>query len=75
MASFPAKLLCLFSGYVCERKDLLANGCCDVSVPSTKQHCCDGCLANGCCEAYEYCVSCCLQPSKVWTPSLVFCAF
>ncbi|XP_052611142.1 SREBP regulating gene protein isoform X2 [Peromyscus californicus insignis] len=51
-------------GYVCERKDLLANGCCDVSVPSTKQYCCDGCLANGCCEAYEHCVSCCLQPSK-----------
>nr|XP_005329734.1 SREBP regulating gene protein [Ictidomys tridecemlineatus] len=22
-------------GYVCERKDLLTNGCCDVSVPST----------------------------------------
>ncbi|KAF6080628.1 hypothetical protein HJG60_001658 [Phyllostomus discolor] len=51
-------------GYVCERKDLLVNGCCDVSVPSTKQHCCDGCLSNGCCSAYEHCVSCCLQPSK-----------
>ncbi|XP_023416434.1 SREBP regulating gene protein isoform X4 [Cavia porcellus] len=54
----------LQAGYVCERKDLLANGCCDGSVPSTKQYCCDGCLANGCCSAYEYCVSCCLQPSK-----------
>ncbi|XP_073916944.1 SREBP regulating gene protein isoform X3 [Castor canadensis] len=51
-------------GYVCERKDLLTNGCCDVSVPSTKQYCCDGCLASGCCGAYEHCVSCCLQPSK-----------
>ncbi|CAO2629311.1 SREBP regulating gene protein [Lemmus lemmus] len=51
-------------GYVCERKNLLPNGCCDVKVPSTKQYCCDGCLVNGCCEAYEYCVSCCLQPSK-----------
>ncbi|XP_048641613.1 SREBP regulating gene protein isoform X3 [Marmota marmota marmota] len=51
-------------GYVCERKDLLTNGCCDVSVPSTKQYCCDGCLANGCCSAYEHCVSCCLQPNK-----------
>lgn len=51
-------------GYVCERKDVLVNGCCDVSVPSTKQHCCDGCLSNGCCSAYEHCVSCCLQPSK-----------
>ncbi|KAM4855785.1 SREBP regulating gene protein isoform 3-T3 [Callospermophilus lateralis] len=52
------------AGYVCERKDLLTNGCCDVSVPSTKQYCCDGCLANGCCSAYEHCVSCCLQPNK-----------
>ncbi|XP_036908076.1 SREBP regulating gene protein isoform X1 [Sturnira hondurensis] len=51
-------------GYVCERKDLLVNGCCDVNVPGTKQHCCDGCLSNGCCSAYEHCVSCCLQPSK-----------
>uniref|UniRef100_A0A8C5KCI4 SREBP regulating gene protein n=1 Tax=Jaculus jaculus TaxID=51337 RepID=A0A8C5KCI4_JACJA len=47
-----------------QRKDLLANGCCVVGVPSTKQYCCDGCLANGCCGAYEHCVSCCLQPSK-----------
>nr|XP_031298704.1 UPF0454 protein C12orf49 homolog isoform X2 [Camelus dromedarius] len=51
-------------GYVCERKDLLVNGCCNVHVPGTKQYCCDGCLSNGCCGAYEYCVSCCLQPSK-----------
>ncbi|XP_023445545.2 SREBP regulating gene protein isoform X1 [Dasypus novemcinctus] len=51
-------------GYVCERKDLLVNGCCHVHVPSTKQYCCDGCLSNGCCSAYEYCVSCCLQPNK-----------
>ncbi|XP_029074344.1 UPF0454 protein C12orf49 homolog isoform X2 [Monodon monoceros] len=51
-------------GYVCERKDLLVNGCCNVNVPDTKQYCCDGCLSNGCCSAYEYCVSCCLQPNK-----------
>ncbi|XP_054551288.1 SREBP regulating gene protein isoform X2 [Talpa occidentalis] len=51
-------------GYVCERKDLLVNGCCDMSVASTKQYCCDGCLPNGCCSAYEHCVSCCLQPNK-----------
>lgn len=66
----PGAQLCLWlSGYVCERKNLLANGCCDVKVPSTKQYCCEGCLVNGCCEAYEYCVSCCLQPSKVGTPA------
>ncbi|XP_012518345.1 PREDICTED: UPF0454 protein C12orf49 homolog isoform X2 [Propithecus coquereli] len=51
-------------GYVCERKDLLVNGCCNVNVPGTKQYCCDGCWPNGCCSAYEYCVSCCLQPNK-----------
>uniref|UniRef100_A0ABI7YPK0 SREBP regulating gene protein n=1 Tax=Felis catus TaxID=9685 RepID=A0ABI7YPK0_FELCA len=51
-------------GYICERKDLLVNGCCNVNVPGTKQYRCDGCLPNGCCSAYEYCVSCCLQPSK-----------
>lgn len=55
-----------FAGYVCERKDLLVNGCCNVNVPGTKQYCCDGCLSNGCCSAYEHCVSCCLQPNKVW---------
>ncbi|XP_027431546.1 UPF0454 protein C12orf49 homolog isoform X5 [Zalophus californianus] len=46
------------------RKDLLVNGCCNVNVPGTKQYRCDGCLPHGCCGAYEYCVSCCLQPSK-----------
>ncbi|KAF7469425.1 hypothetical protein GHT09_019350 [Marmota monax] len=43
---------------------LLTNGCCNVSVPSTMQYCCDGCLANGCGSAYEHRVSCCLQPNK-----------
>ncbi|KAM5199908.1 SREBP regulating gene protein isoform 1-T1 [Hipposideros larvatus] len=51
-------------GYVCERKDLLVNGCCNINVLGTKQYCCDGCLSNGCCSAYEHCVSCCLQPNK-----------
>ncbi|XP_075290742.1 SREBP regulating gene protein isoform X2 [Opisthocomus hoazin] len=51
-------------GYICERKDLLVNGCCNVNVPSTKLHSCDSCLPNGCCSVYEYCVSCCLQPNK-----------
>ncbi|GCB68743.1 SREBP regulating gene protein [Scyliorhinus torazame] len=51
-------------GYVCERKDLLVNGCCSVNTPSTKLYACDTCLANDCCTVYEYCVSCCLQPNK-----------
>uniref|UniRef100_F7G1F5 SREBP regulating gene protein n=1 Tax=Monodelphis domestica TaxID=13616 RepID=F7G1F5_MONDO len=52
------------ASYVCERKDLLVNGCCNVNAASARRFWCDGCLANGCCGAYEYCVSCCLQPSK-----------
>uniref|UniRef100_A0A8C1P545 SREBP regulating gene protein n=1 Tax=Cyprinus carpio TaxID=7962 RepID=A0A8C1P545_CYPCA len=52
------------AGYVCERKDLLVNGCCNVNAPSSSQHVCKSCLANGCCSIYEYCVSCCLQPDK-----------
>lgn len=53
------------SGYVCERKDLLVNGCCNVNAPSSSQYVCKSCLANGCCSVYEYCVSCCLQPDNV----------
>lgn len=62
-------------GYICERKDLLVNGCCNVNVPGTKQYRCDGCLPHGCCGAYEYCVSCCLQPSKVRTVAAVSMPF
>ncbi|XP_028852935.1 SREBP regulating gene protein isoform X1 [Denticeps clupeoides] len=51
-------------GYVCERKDLLVNGCCNVNAPNSQQYICKSCLANGCCSIYEYCVSCCLQPDK-----------
>uniref|UniRef100_G3PM07 SREBP regulating gene protein n=1 Tax=Gasterosteus aculeatus aculeatus TaxID=481459 RepID=G3PM07_GASAC len=51
-------------GYVCERKDLLVNGCCNVNAPSSRQYICKSCLANGCCSIYECCVSCCLQPDK-----------
>ncbi|KAG8456158.1 hypothetical protein GDO86_002090 [Hymenochirus boettgeri] len=51
-------------GYVCERKELLANGCCNVNVPSTRLFSCESCLPNGCCSRYEFCVSCCLQPNK-----------
>lgn len=64
-----------FSGYICERKDLLVNGCCNVNVPSTKLYSCDSCLPNGCCSVYEYCVSCCLQPNKVHRLSLAFQVF
>ncbi|XP_016784438.2 SREBP regulating gene protein-like [Pan troglodytes] len=36
--------------YVCERKDLLVDGCCNVNDPSTKQYCCHGCWPSGCCN-------------------------
>ncbi|KAM9821676.1 SREBP regulating gene protein [Syngnathus typhle] len=51
-------------GYVCERKDLLVNGCCNIKAPRSRQHVCKSCLADGCCSVYEYCVSCCLRPDK-----------
>ncbi|XP_007423603.1 UPF0454 protein C12orf49 homolog [Python bivittatus] len=51
-------------GYICERKDLLVNGCCNVEAPSVKLYSCDSCLPSGCCSIYEACVSCCLQPNK-----------
>ncbi|KAK1156497.1 hypothetical protein AOXY_G21571 [Acipenser oxyrinchus oxyrinchus] len=51
-------------GFVCQREDLLVNGCCNVNNPSTSQYLCKSCLSNGCCGVYEYCVSCCLQPDK-----------
>lgn len=64
MLTIPVFALCV-TGYVCERKDLLVNGCCNVNAPSSRQYICKSCLANGCCSIYEYCVSCCLQPDKV----------
>ncbi|XP_030075566.1 SREBP regulating gene protein [Microcaecilia unicolor] len=51
-------------GYICERKELLANGCCNTNAASSKLYSCESCLTNGCCSIYEYCVSCCLQPNK-----------
>ncbi|XP_078237769.1 SREBP regulating gene protein [Pogona vitticeps] len=51
-------------GYICERKDVLTNGCCNIEAPSAKQFSCDTCLPSGCCSVYEACVSCCLQPNK-----------
>lgn len=54
-----------FSGYVCSRHDVLANGCCNVESSSTNRYHCESCHDNGCCSIYEYCISCCLQPEKV----------
>ncbi|XP_017389666.1 SREBP regulating gene protein-like [Cebus imitator] len=54
----------LQAGYVCERKDLLANGCCKVNIPGAKQYCCHGCWPNGCCSTFEYWTSCSLGPTS-----------
>lgn len=51
-------------GYVCQRLDILSNGCCNVKVVNTKLYSCETCQANGCCSIYEYCISCCMQPEK-----------
>lgn len=51
-------------GYACLRKDLSPGGCCDPTSPNSKQYSCETCSDNGCCAIYEYCISCCLEPSK-----------
>ncbi|XP_043272818.1 SREBP regulating gene protein isoform X2 [Venturia canescens] len=67
-------------GFVCSRSELLPTGCCSLtplkkakdedvdeaasSGTRRKRYSCDTCNPQGCCAIYEYCVSCCLQPSK-----------
>nr|CAG4638624.1 EOG090X0AGU [Cyclestheria hislopi] len=51
-------------GYVCNRHNLMPNGCCKPETEGTKRYSCDTCQSNGCCSIYEYCISCCLQPDK-----------
>lgn len=51
-------------GYVCNRTELLPNGCCNATDPTVKRYDCKTCNANNCCSSYEYCVSCCLNPNK-----------
>ena len=65
-------------GYICARYEVLPNGCCNIeveqtamvssSVPSSTKtrFSCETCNPQGCCEIYEYCVSCCLDPIKVF---------
>ncbi|XP_076182902.1 SREBP regulating gene protein isoform X2 [Ptiloglossa arizonensis] len=63
-------------GIVCARQDILPNGCCNIeqqdptkneestSVNKRERYSCKTCNVQGCCAIYEYCVSCCLHPSK-----------
>lgn len=50
-------------GFVCNRADLMANGCCKIERKSI-QYSCESCIDDGCCAVYEHCVSCCLHPNK-----------
>nr|CAG4646456.1 EOG090X0AGU [Macrothrix elegans] len=51
-------------GYVCNRANVMTNGCCKPESEGTKHYSCETCHDNGCCSIYEYCISCCLQPEK-----------
>lgn len=51
-------------GYICQRSDLLKNGCCNTEADFTERYTCESCKDNNCCVVYEYCVSCCLDPNK-----------
>lgn len=53
-------------GFVCSRSDLLWTGCCNTENKYTKQYKCETCNEINCCRIYEYCVSCCLHPDKVY---------
>lgn len=52
------------NGFICQRKDVSASGCCDESSGNTKRYSCDTCNGNHCCAIYEYCISCCLHPNQ-----------
>lgn len=52
-------------GFVCNAEHLLANGCCNTEMETTKYYTCESCnKATHCCGVYEYCISCCLHPDK-----------
>lgn len=58
--------LLFFSGYVCKRNSVLANGCCDKNSTSSLEFSCNGCKnSTGCCATFEFCVSCCMNPVNV----------
>lgn len=50
-------------GYICERSDVLSNGCCDTNSTTSFKFSCNSCNnSTGCCETFESCVSCCMNP-------------
>ena len=49
----------------------MIGGCCNPDGPSAQRYVCDSCQQNGCCSVYEHCVSCCLQPEKVRSVTVI----
>lgn len=58
-------------GFVCNRKDLSASGCCHSGGESTRHYECTDCQSNNCCSIYEHCVSCCLSPDNVSSKKMI----
>lgn len=52
-------------GFICDRDDVLATGCCNIKADNTHLYNCKSCNENQCCEIFENCVSCCLNPDNV----------
>ncbi|XP_071791111.1 SREBP regulating gene protein-like [Asterias amurensis] len=52
-------------GFVCPRKAVLVNNCCDPESESSVLYSCSSCRDDtNCCSIYEDCVSCCMHPEK-----------
>jgi len=52
-------------GYVCDRSELLASGCCDANSSTAGRFLCTSCdQVAACCGSYEDCISCCLRPEQ-----------
>lgn len=85
--TFQGKVLIVDEhGVVCARHELLSNGCCSreqkqpskaeetvVTAVLKERYSCKTCNAQGCCAIYEYCVSCCLHPAKVFLCRVNLC--
>eukprot|EP00054_Salpingoeca_dolichothecata_P009864 m.55529 g.55529 ORF g.55529 m.55529 type:complete len:198 (+) comp18642_c0_seq2:71-664(+) len=56
-------------GFICDRRSLLATGCCpkEPGLPNQaapSQYDCNSCRSDKCCTVYENCVVCCLNPEN-----------
>ena len=55
-----------FLGFICNRQDVMATGCCNPNSTSAVRYACGECHeSTGCCKVYEHCISCCMDPKKV----------